>query len=257
VKRHLLCITLPTLVLLCFLSLPADSDARGAGGGGRGGGGGGYGRGGYGGGYGRGYGGYGGGYGRGYGGFGYGGLGLYGLGGYGGYGGGYGGYAGGYGGYGGGGYYSPYNYSAPYYATPAYGAANNSGIASAAYQSAYPPSMTAMDTSRAYIHVHVPANAQVLFDNTATEQTGPERTFMSPPLEGNQNYSYQITAKWMENGKDQQQTRTVRLVRGQNVNVDFTPAQGNQPHLLPQPAQFQQPNQATPKTPTPARTPTP
>jgi len=272
--RRSLLFALPALALTCLAALPGDSFAqrRGGGGGGRAGGGGarvsGYRGGGgyynnsaYRGGY--GYNGYGsgGGFNNGLGfglgtGLGYGlassalGYGGYGLG-YGGYGRGYGGYYGsGYGGYGGGyygsgysgsGYYPGYSNTYPsdgYSTMPADSVAGGTG---AGYQSFYPPNFNGQtnDGTRATIRVHVPPDAQVMFEGSATSQTGSERVFITPPLEGNSNYSYKVSARWRQpNGEEVNRTETVRFSAGRTVDVDFMSAQNqSQPKTLrPTPA---------------------
>jgi uncharacterized protein (TIGR03000 family) len=236
-KRQFWLLALPALALACMLCVTEPSYAQrrgGRGGGGRGSSGGsGNGYGGYYGGYGNGYGGYGngyGGYGNGYG------LGGYGLGGYG-YGGGGllgggllgggllgGGYGRGYGGsgYGSGYGYSPYNsYGSGYYgsgyATPGMG--YSGGIATTGYQSLYPPSGS--QGTSANIYVHVPANAQVLFDGTPTVQTGTDRVFTTGSLDPAKHYAYQITATWTENGNQRREVREARIIPGQATHVDF------------------------------------
>jgi uncharacterized protein (TIGR03000 family) len=78
---------------------------------------------------------------------------------------------------------------------------------------------------RAHVTVRVPtADAEVWFDDHRTQQTGTERTFESPPLEPGE-YSYQIRAKWRQNGKDVDLTRTVDVQPGQRVIVDFNRAE--------------------------------
>lgn len=124
------------------------------------------------------------------------------------------------------GYYSnpqPYNYSSPI-------VSGNYGGMAISSQSAYPPSGQQgmmMDQNRAFIDVHVPPNAQVMFDNSPTQQQGPERRFMTPPLEPNSHYTYNVTAKWTDqNGQEKRESRTVRLTPGQTTHVNFT-AQDN------------------------------
>jgi len=265
-RRLLLC-ALPTLALTCLALFPADSFAqrRGGGlgriGGGYGGfnnglgsglgyglGGMGYGGMGYGGmGYGRGYGGYGsgyGGYGSGYGGWGSG---------YGGWGSGYGGYGSGYSGWGSGsGYYSggyANSYPSTTYSTmPADSIAGGTGTG---YQSFYPPSNAGQfnDGTRAMIRVHVPPDAQVMFEGTPTSQMGPERVFVTPPLEGNGNYSYKVSARWRDqNGKEVTRNETVRFSAGRTVDVNFTTAQ-NQGHpntVRPNPAGSEEQSEPAP-----------
>jgi len=127
----------------------------------------------------------------------------------------------------GGAYYTnpqPYNYSSP----ASYNSGYPTGVQASgyqSYQSSYPPTAQttgAPDNSkRTVIHVHVPVDAQVLFDDTPTRQTGTERHFMTPPLDKS-DYSYQVTARWMDNGKERRETRTVRVIPGQTVNLDLT-----------------------------------
>jgi uncharacterized protein (TIGR03000 family) len=208
-KRRCTFLGLHALAIVCWLCvLPGTAQAHGGGGHGGGGHGGGHGGGGHGG------GGHGGGGHSGFGhhgGFGYGGYGLYGLG-YGGY-----GYSGwGYGGYGG--------YSSPYYSMPYYSAA----VPPASYQSLYPP----VDNTHAYIRVHVPADAQVLFDNAPTKEQGTERLFVSPPLEPHADgYTYQISVRWTQNGKQEQADRTIRVMPGETTDVNFL----NMPERAPLP----------------------
>lgn len=239
-KRKLFLLAIP-VALAALLAAPAISEAQRFGlGVGRGGVsfGSGPGWGGYGSGYGWGGPAYGGG-GHGYGwGNTYGGLGWgsgYGLGGH---------------GYGlGSGYYSPgyygsgYGHLAPgyYSSAPSYYSGSGQvagGIQQTGYQSFYPPSgdmMGQQDPSRAYVHVMVPANAEVLFENTPTQQRGPERMFVTPQLEQGHRYSYTITARWQDqNGKTVNRTKTVSLEPGRTVHAQF---------IEPGDQQFQQPGQ--------------
>jgi uncharacterized protein (TIGR03000 family) len=50
---------------------------------------------------------------------------------------------------------------------------------------------------------------------------------MTPPLQANQSYSYQVTARWMQNGRPVEQTRAVNVTPGEAVNVDFTAPVGD------------------------------
>jgi uncharacterized protein (TIGR03000 family) len=225
-KRQLRLLALPALALACLLCVTEASYAQR---GGRGGGG----RGGYSG-YRGGYGGYRGGY---YGGGYYGpsiGIGI-GLGSpyYGGY------YGRGYGGYSpyyyGSGYYVPYSSNGYVYSDPGY----TDGVSSASYQSLYPPGAAVQQgqSTAANIHVRVPPNAQVMFDDTPTTQTGADRMFTTGPLDPSRQYSYQITARWNENGQERRETRTARVIPGRTVDVDFMSP--------PPPQQLQQPRNST------------
>jgi uncharacterized protein (TIGR03000 family) len=73
-----------------------------------------------------------------------------------------------------------------------------------------------------WIDVRIPANAEILFEGQKTTQTGPRRLFVSPPLAPGQNFTYEILAKWMENGREVTQSRKVPVTAGQRVMVDLT-----------------------------------
>jgi uncharacterized protein (TIGR03000 family) len=215
-KRQLRILAFPALALACLLCVTEQSYAQ-RGRGGRGGGGRAY--------AGRGYSGYGG---RGYYGGGWGGVGI-GIGlGYPYYGGYYGGYSPYYGGsYYGTGYSYPYysdSYVSPYnsggyvYSDPGY---TDGGVSSASYQSFYPQNAAGQSTA-GNIRVHVPPTAQLLFDDSPTTQTGSDRMFTTGALDPSKRYSYQITARWTENGQERHEMRNVPIIPGQTANVDFT-----------------------------------
>jgi uncharacterized protein (TIGR03000 family) len=130
------------------------------------------------------------------------------------------------------GYSSPW-YGSTYYTSPTYysspgmygsgyvtstGTAPATGTGTMGTQSFYPPNTQG---NTALIDVQVPANAQIWFDGESTSQTGTERAFRSPPLEQGQNYSYEVKARWTEDGKDIERTRKVRVRAGERVNVNF------------------------------------
>ncbi len=72
------------------------------------------------------------------------------------------------------------------------------------------------------LEVRVPADAEVMIDGAKTVTKGPVRQFISPPIEPGRNYTYKIEAKWMENGQERTQTRTVEVKPGQLVRLDLT-----------------------------------
>jgi uncharacterized protein (TIGR03000 family) len=134
-----------------------------------------------------------------------------------------GGYLGG--GYLGGDYYGDSGYnllSQGYgYAPNYYGAAPGYAPTTQVRQSYYPAGV--QDFANLTVIVPV-TDAQVWFDNTATTQQGMQRLFASPPLTPNQNFTYTIKARWMENGKAVNQERQVNVQAGQNVTVNFREA---------------------------------
>jgi len=199
---------------------------------------------GYGSGYGRGYGGYPGyGYGKGYGGSGIS-IGI-GSGGYG-YGSGYGLGNSYYGSSYNSGYYSQPAYGSAYYAQPAYSSGYYSqpayGTASpyaqvytsqpsvtttmAGYYAPTTAGATAASTTQepnsAMLEVRVPANAEVWFGNSKTEQTGAVRYFASPSLEPGATYTYDVKARWTgADGQPVERAKTARIQAGARVAVDF------------------------------------
>jgi len=272
--RRILCCALPALALTLLLALPDVSFAQRRGGG-------------FSSGFSQGAMGM-----PGYGGYGYGGSGLgynlgYGLGsnltggglGYGNYGYGNYGYGTGYGwsspgyntgwGYGG-------NYYGSSYPSNAYtwaGQPGATGWTGSSYQSFYPPVYGAQqgsaygqqygqqqfgqqqfnDGRRAMIRVHVRPDAQVMFEDSPTQQMGPERIFITPPLEGDGNYSYKVTAKWRDqSGKEETKTKTVRFTAGKTVDVDFMSAQ-NQQNVRPNPGGTEESEPAVPNSNPPRR----
>jgi uncharacterized protein (TIGR03000 family) len=169
---------------------------------------------------------------RGMGGYGgYGGSGGYGLG-YGGYGLGYGGYGLGYGGYG---LYGP-GYTGLSYGMPYYGGAYDMAAApysgqpygmynpSNSYQSFYPANMNGRQGS-AGIQVRVAPDAEIWFDGTKMKQTGAVREYQTPPLTPGKAFTYEVKARWMQDGEPVEQTRTVEVQVGRQAVVDFTSPQ--------------------------------
>jgi uncharacterized protein (TIGR03000 family) len=71
------------------------------------------------------------------------------------------------------------------------------------------------------LNVHVPPDARVFLDGQPTSQGGEFRQFVSPPLEPNEKYSYEIRASWTENGRPVERIRKVDVHNGQVVNLDF------------------------------------
>jgi uncharacterized protein (TIGR03000 family) len=81
--------------------------------------------------------------------------------------------------------------------------------------------------NRVLVTVRVPPNAQVWFDDQRTNQTGTFRTFISPPVNPNGNFVYQIRARWTENGQPVEKTRRIEVEAGDRLVVNFfNPRQG-------------------------------
>src|SRR5581483_7157551 len=124
-----------------------------------------------------------------------------------------------YGGYYGRGYgygYSPYYSGYDYGYSPYYSDSTSYYYSPPAYSYSSPNTTTAefgeeqeaRNANVANIRVHVPANAELWFEDSRTNQTGSDRTFVSPPLDPNRTFTYTLRAKWRDaNGRDMDQTR--------------------------------------------------
>jgi len=103
--------------------------------------------------------------------------------------------------------------------------------------------------NRAYIYVEVPANAQVFFNNTPMRQQGSRREFMTPPLQPNATgYTFEVTARWTENGKEHRDTRLIHVTPGGTTDVNFL---ADQDHVIPASTQSAPAAQGQVATPSP------
>ncbi len=143
-----------------------------------------------------------------------------------------------------GGYFSPWSYGSPAYISGGYGVtpyysapdyttpAPDNGVSS--YYSpgatAPTPAVTATEPppppnptpGPGTIDVHVPASAQVWFDDSLTKQTGDWRRFQTPPMSGDRDHQYEVRAHWTENGRVTEQTRRITVHAYEVTVVDFT-----------------------------------
>jgi uncharacterized protein (TIGR03000 family) len=95
-------------------------------------------------------------------------------------------------------------------------------VPAAGSQADSPPATATNQPDRiVHITVQVPAGAQVWFDDTATTSTGSTRQFTSPPLTPGQRYSYEVRARWNENGKEVTQIQKVEVTAGAHVQITF------------------------------------
>jgi uncharacterized protein (TIGR03000 family) len=76
---------------------------------------------------------------------------------------------------------------------------------------------------QAVIEVRVPAaDAEVFFEGINTRQNGTRRLFYSPAIPGGATYYYKVRARWVEDGKVEDQTRSVGVRANEAFVVDFT-----------------------------------
>jgi uncharacterized protein (TIGR03000 family) len=96
----------------------------------------------------------------------------------------------------------------------------------AARLDAPPPAADAVPPGAAVLRVHVAADAEVSIAGYRMGQRGSVRVFVTPPLEGGHHFTYDLQARWVENGREVVRTRTVPVYPGDRLTVDFveTPA---------------------------------
>jgi uncharacterized protein (TIGR03000 family) len=73
----------------------------------------------------------------------------------------------------------------------------------------------------AEIEVRVPADAELWFNGAKTRRTGAVRVFESPPLEPGANYTYDVKARWTEDGQEVERTLRVPVAAGVRKSVTF------------------------------------
>ncbi len=131
--------------------------------------------------------------------------------------------------------YSTQYYAPPAYYSPGYSAVQYSApaVAPSSYQSFYPPEANGPGAvtgdAPATVEVRLPAGAGLWFGAFRTDQTGNVRRFQSPPLAAGRAYTYEVRARWDQDGRPVEQTRTVQVRAGQAVRVDFLTTAGPVP----------------------------
>lgn len=132
-------------------------------------------------------------------------------------------------------YYGSYGYSYPSYtpypdvgSSPTYdpGYSGYEGDVTPSYpdgyQAYYPPDAApAQPDNTAHVIVSLPSDAELLFDGTKTTSAGSVREYQSPPLTPGRRYTYELRARWSENGQEVTQTQQVGVTAGAHVNVSF------------------------------------
>jgi uncharacterized protein (TIGR03000 family) len=73
------------------------------------------------------------------------------------------------------------------------------------------------------LNVRLPdPNADVWVEGKLTQQRGTSREYQSPPIDPNRNFVYDVRARWTQDGKEVEQTKTVRVRANDIATVDFT-----------------------------------
>jgi len=71
------------------------------------------------------------------------------------------------------------------------------------------------------IGLRVPENAEVWIDGDKTTQTGTFREYVTPPLEPGQKFTYNVKARWLENGKEVVRDRRLDFYAGDRLMVNL------------------------------------
>lgn len=74
----------------------------------------------------------------------------------------------------------------------------------------------------ALIDLRVPANAEVWFSGDKTQQTGADRSFVTPSLDEGHNYAYRIKVAWTDaKGQRVEREKKVAVRPGARLNLQF------------------------------------
>ena len=103
------------------------------------------------------------------------------------------------------------------------------GGATFGFQPAYrpyvwPSLVVPADNQSARINIAVKPDAEIWFDDVKTMQTGTQRAFLSPPLQGDGDYRYRIQVRWMDHGKRRATTRQIVVHAGDDVQLSIPDA---------------------------------
>jgi uncharacterized protein (TIGR03000 family) len=99
---------------------------------------------------------------------------------------------------------------------------NRTGFRPAGYADAPGVTTSAGATARGTVIIRVPADARLFADNTALRMTGTDRTFVTPPLATDMEYTYRFRAEYDRDGETISVTKRVAVRPGRTVAVEFT-----------------------------------
>ena len=94
----------------------------------------------------------------------------------------------------------------------------------------------------ALVIVKLPAEAELLFDETRTAQDGSYRRFVTPPLETGRQQVYTLRVRWHIKDADLTRVEKVRVEPGKSVTVNFLTVDswtGVRAETLPPPRKLQ------------------
>lgn len=73
----------------------------------------------------------------------------------------------------------------------------------------------------AVLRVRVPDDAEIFINGDKTAQRGPERRFVTPPLEGGRRLHYEVRARWREKDEEVERVGIVPVRPGERLALDF------------------------------------
>jgi uncharacterized protein (TIGR03000 family) len=83
------------------------------------------------------------------------------------------------------------------------------------------PEPAAVPENTARVNVMLPSDADLFIQGVRMTEQGSYREFVSPPLIPGEDYTYDIRARWNENGRDVVRSEVVRVRAGQRTDVDL------------------------------------
>src|SRR5262249_17728011 len=83
------------------------------------------------------------------------------------------------------------------------------------------PSSPPQESATATIALTLPDDATLMFDDHATRQTGPTRTFNTPPLPPGRDFTYDLRVSVVRDGRTVSRTARVIVQAGQTTDVDL------------------------------------
>jgi uncharacterized protein (TIGR03000 family) len=105
--------------------------------------------------------------------------------------------------------------------TPVPGGAAPAITPPAAAPAPAPAPMTQVPARSAILNVQVPGEAKVFVNGLATSSTGGSRRYVSHDLEPGFNYTYELKAEIVRDGKTMTDTKVVKLKAGESANLEF------------------------------------
>jgi uncharacterized protein (TIGR03000 family) len=81
----------------------------------------------------------------------------------------------------------------------------------------------------AEIALHVPLDAIVWIDGVRTENRGPIRRFVTPPLASGRKYFYDVKVSWVEGARARESQRHLTFRAGDRVTLNLAPGSRTQP----------------------------